>query len=575
MAVIKNYNPTLHDIYTFNGTPTLVRTNPPGSNSLVAPTGLNENSIILDSTYNFPSIDWSGLHVRDRGFISYGWANPVSTFTQYNSQGQASRGGEFCYTQGGCSESQWNYIEDYNNWNNGQWALVLVSPQYLLACNHYVGPNMIAYVQFIGKDGTVYQAKRATKVAAFVSQEEFERNPSWYVDCVRLGESTGSDLALFKLDEELTETEQENITVYPLVKLGTIPPNKPFFVQDPNGKCLPRVFLTAKESNGSIFHSAYPLIDEKIPDQLYRHKGDSGSPALINIQNKTCFLSFLYGGVLYPQTINDLITYVKSTSDYDIELVDGGYLADETSLEPTTPLTEHPYLSRYSTKQSTLNYDFIAFKPTFNLQASELNELQEMFFTQQSKTIEMVHNWFGYKLLDRQLAKGPNNISKQFLDKFTNKDVLSSKWSTLTPIDPNTISVEPNNSIQVNSGWYFLKNESDGDFKLSAFKWIYLPNNYVFDTPENGKYATLTTKNTTQICVPNSESTDTLFLRDNTYFSYDSNPPCGANRMVTEIDTEIPPSSVTLPTSGITISNPIVFYKDSEGKAYLPNGYQL
>lgn len=583
MPYISNYNPVKHDIYTFNGTPTLPRTNPPGPNCLVKPTGLNSNNVILDPKYKFPEIDWSGLHVRDRGFISYGWNDPADTFRQFWPRSTASYR---CYTQGGCSEQQWSQIQDYNYWNNGLWALVLISPKHLLATDHYVGPNLEAYVQFIGKDGTVYPLKRAKKVAAFVKEATFNSRLSWYTDCVRIGDED-CDLVLFELDEELTETELQNIHVYPIVKPGTIHPNRPIFTQDPNGKIRIELFLGGSDYKIAI--ADYPLVDENIPIiqdgggfTRRGHVGDSGSPALMNINGKTCILTLIDGGLLSPILVQNLKTYVKAKINYDIEIVDGGYVySSEPTLPSTTPLTSYPYLSRFSTKESTLNYDFVAFRPNFNLQASELNEIQEIFFTQQSKTIEMVHNWFGNKLIERQLSKGPNNISNVFSDKFTNKDCMSTKWSTVTPVRPDGVHLAPNNTIQADAGWYFLKNECDTEFefKLSAFKWVYLPINYTFTEPESGKYTALSTINSLQQCFLETQYFDPigLFLQDNTYTNYDTNtsPPCGANRMVTQIDTSIVPNTIPLPTTGATISNPILFYKDADGKAYLPNGYEI
>ena len=61
------------------------------------------------------------------------------------------------------------------------------------------------------------------------------------------------------------------------------------------------------------------------------------------------------------------------------------------------PLKVSPYYSRVSdltaNSATPYNYPLIAFTPGYALQASELNEIQETFYLQQSLTQGMFANW--------------------------------------------------------------------------------------------------------------------------------------------------------------------------------------
>ena len=67
------------------------------------------------------------------------------------------------------------------------------------------------------------------------------------------------------------------------------------------------------------------------------------------------------------------------------------------------PLRPSPYYSRVESQElsndggidgdDNKNYQFVAFRPGFSLQASELNEIQEHFQMQLTLSISMMHNW--------------------------------------------------------------------------------------------------------------------------------------------------------------------------------------
>ena len=71
--------------------------------------------------------------------------------------------------------------------------------------------------------------------------------------------------------------------------------------------------------------------------------------------------------------------------------------------EGSFPLSPSPYYSRTEDKNVIFetgegvsdfnNYQFVAFRPGFSLQASELNEIQENMQLQMSLSIAMMHNW--------------------------------------------------------------------------------------------------------------------------------------------------------------------------------------
>jgi hypothetical protein len=579
MAVITNYNPDLHDIYTYNGTPVLNRLNPPGPNNYVYATGYNQRNIIKNGNYNFPNIDWSGLHVRPRGFIGYGWSDSNNDGT-IDALSQFSPGGfgnnSTCFNVG-CPPGDFSKAENYNYWNNGAFAAILISPRHLLVCRHYAGDgiNLTMSINFIGKDGTIYPSKTARKAATF----GFLNSTDQASGVITLSQYS-NDYFIYRLDTALTSEEQQNIKIYPLVKYSAIPPSTPCFIQDPNGKL--RMKLVNGFSYGQPILADYPSTDPNIPQIAGVHVGDSGSPCLIYLNGETCFLANLNGGeFVYEQNLVPLREYVFQDSGYTIPEVDGGFTPDTIPdiqfIEKTTPLSQFPYLSRFSASIQSLNFERIGYNRGSQVQASELNEIQENFYNQQSKTIEMVSKWFGNKLLKQQTGgitfSGPTNISPSFISKY-GTDVFNTKWSIFTSVDPNQIKMSVNDTVTILSGWYFLKATNEILFdlpiqptppqKTTLYKWIFIPNDYVISLNSSQYFAVDTSSYTLR--------SSNEFLQDNTY-PEDVSKPNGAIRFGTEV-TNQETLSEPIPTSGITLSNPIVLYKEN-GRYYLPNGYQI
>lgn len=124
----------------------------------------------------------------------------------------------------------------------------------------------------------------------------------------------------------------------------------------------------------------------------------------------------------------------------------------------TLPLVLTPYFSRinsnYDTALGTVkNYYLTGFKPGFPLQASELNEIQEQFFLQQTLTNTCISNW--------------NQKGAPF-------------WTGATPLSPNyftAIKSGTSVTITITPGWFYVNiptSTSTAGFGV----WIW--NNYQF-----------------------------------------------------------------------------------------------
>lgn len=128
------------------------------------------------------------------------------------------------------------------------------------------------------------------------------------------------------------------------------------------------------------------------------------------------------------------------------------------------PLSGSPYLSRVSTHfRDNKNYTMLAFNPGFALQAAELNEMQELFFVNQSLTQRMNANWI--------LINNSNQVNSY----------TAPFWEGLIPLSPNYLSISgltstPNSvsfTYTLTPGWYLY---TDSISKLSF--WTYNNNTF-------------------------------------------------------------------------------------------------
>lgn len=114
----------------------------------------------------------------------------------------------------------------------------------------------------------------------------------------------------------------------------------------------------------------------------------------------------------------------------------------------TTPtfnflLKQYPYLSRVGKQiEDVKNYYAVAFKPGYALQASELNEMQELQYIQQTLTQTMISNWCTYDIIN-SAAGSPT--------------VTGPGWNGCTPLHPDLITLDQE-TLNIEAGWYLFKN---------------------------------------------------------------------------------------------------------------------
>ena len=201
------------------------------------------------------------------------------------------------------------------------------------------------------------------------------------------------------------------------------------------------------------------------------------------------------------------------------------------------PLSVMPYNSRITSEYGSenKNYYMLAFNPGYALQASELNEVQELFFLNQNLTSRMNRTW-------------------------TERGYSIPYWEGLIPLDPNGITASAptttaNNatsSITISSGWFLWTDRSSG---LSF--WIYLneTNTETFTTTNSGTQVIgFDVEKQTISCCPTSACTDTQdsTLRDNSTGSTETTLSCGASRLKATFGDV--PDIRTEPTGGFTTS---------------------
>jgi hypothetical protein len=145
------------------------------------------------------------------------------------------------------------------------------------------------------------------------------------------------------------------------------------------------------------------------------------------------------------------------------------------------PLSGNPYWSRTTIAEiqtaPAKNYFLMAFKPGLPLQASELNEMQEVACMQNTLTSTMMASWPVY--LPSHTGSNP---------------IYGPGWNGTTPLYPefdgqntttNMVGISAGfsgstsvNRILVKKGWYLMT------IKSSALKhWIYLNNDYAVNVP--------------------------------------------------------------------------------------------
>ena len=151
-----------------------------------------------------------------------------------------------------------------------------------------------------------------------------------------------------------------------------------------------------------------------------------------------------------------------------------------------TPLDRTPYNSRVASQEfpdgdtvASDNYVLLGFRAGYALQASELNEVQEHFFLQQTLTTTMLCNWAPAIGAGQGPAWGYSDIDTERND---------GSRSGLTPISPNMIT--KNNAdpatVTFKTGWYLAQipiwsgAESDSSDSYRFKVWIYNNEEFTF-----------------------------------------------------------------------------------------------
>lgn len=191
------------------------------------------------------------------------------------------------------------------------------------------------------------------------------------------------------------------------------------------------------------------------------------------------------------------------------------------------PLYAPPFKSRIQTQMdSGTNYFMVAFKPGYPLQAAELNELQEIFYVQQTLTQQLFANWHN----TAYLSQGGTPMT-------------TTPWTGCTPVNPalvvKTVS-DGKISVVLNAGWYLLQNSSlNGGFNV----WVYATSpatvitNYDGSSPSSmdGDYGMIVETAVVNCTTTNPAGTnEDRDLQDASNISV-INGPCGAARIQTKV----------------------------------------
>lgn len=188
------------------------------------------------------------------------------------------------------------------------------------------------------------------------------------------------------------------------------------------------------------------------------------------------------------------------------------------------PLQNYPYNSRVQSQiDAAKNYYAVAFKPGFPLQASELNEMQEIFYAQQTLTQGVLANWHNMNYLEQ-----------------SGIGTTKTPWDGCTPYSPDlmVVSYPTTTSITItaNPGWYLVKNST---FNGGLGVWVYnqtsssVLSNYSIQSPvaTDGTYGIIV-KSVEVNCTTNAVELqyEDRSLQDTANINV-INGPCGAARL--------------------------------------------
>ena len=191
------------------------------------------------------------------------------------------------------------------------------------------------------------------------------------------------------------------------------------------------------------------------------------------------------------------------------------------------PLHPIPFKSRVQDQfDLSKNYFAVAFKPGYPLQAAELNELQEIFYTQQTLTQTLLANWHN----GAYLSQGGITMT-------------ATPWNGCTPLSADSITtttVSGKKTYTAQPGWFLLKQTTvNGGFGV----WVYnstataILSSYSNTTPTlDGTYGIIVTSPVTVNCTTSNPAgtNEDRSLQDASNINV-INGPCGAARLQIQI----------------------------------------
>jgi hypothetical protein len=271
MAVLRYYNPLVHDIYHY---PT-VATQFGGP---VTPDGYSAEA------QSYGVVDWSGTRCLDRYFCKAIANSPFFTIP-YD-------------------------ITSVNFWNQCTYGAVLISPRHALVCQHFRGahsdPNInTANIKFLGKGGAMY-GNTVIRV---------------YLD-------VGPDLTLLEFLQPFPDADVKiyNRIADPLY----IPAGTNLWTKDSNGKVYKTLYDKANYSTTTGDTTGYsfrPSLDG-VNDGAYQNgvigifTGDSGSPVLArDAYGETVLVGLQYGGQSVNHATFERLVSILASFNYPLQHV--------------------------------------------------------------------------------------------------------------------------------------------------------------------------------------------------------------------------------------------------------------
>jgi hypothetical protein len=272
MAILKFYNPTVHDIHTYSPAATRVPR-------------VDGQQIGYNPSCQGTSIDWSGVSLRPRAFAR-ALAMPQSQIFL-------------------------NITYDINNinfWNTENPCAVLISPRHALICEHYrgagrpVGENET--YTFLGKSGT-YHTHKVKKVTF----------------------SIGPDHTLLEFENRV---DVSDVAAYSsIVDMRYTPQGRDMWIQDCQGRAYKIAMGVPYYGGDPQVVSGYgytPILDgvnngagSGVAQYPYIWVGDSGSPTFaLDNQGNTMFVGLKNGGEQVNILEIDAINQELSEYGYEI-----------------------------------------------------------------------------------------------------------------------------------------------------------------------------------------------------------------------------------------------------------------